>query len=203
MNSFQIWGIQSDTGCITFPRVKSEKLKHSWKGLIAMYRTENNRFLAHNSLGTMNLTLHAQTERVYRDNWQIPWWNETLCMLKATSVFALCLANELPHFDVLPHPCTKIHSFCQVNSFPISQAAIGTSGNWFDPWHVDISFGEINQNVRAKRVHEMCQMKPLESKVFMGMVLEYLSSKWDVSERHANHRRTNQDHFFWCHVSES
>lgn len=114
---------------------------------------------------TMNLTLHAQTERVYGDNWQIPWWNEMLCTLKETSVFDFCLAKESQHFDVLPHLCTKIHPFCQVNSFLIFQATIGTLGNWFDPWHVDISFGEINQNLPAKRVHEMCQIKVLKSKV--------------------------------------
>lgn len=80
-------------------------------------------------------------------------------------MFAFCLAKESQHFDVLPHPCTKIQSFCQVNSFPIFQATIGTSGKWFDPWHVDISFGEINQNLPAKRAHDMSQRKLLKSNV--------------------------------------
>lgn len=133
---------------------------------------------------TMNLTLHAQTERVNWDNWQIPWRNEMLRTLKVTSVFAFCLAKEPQHFDVLPHPGRETHSFCQVNSFPIFQATIVTSGNWFDPWRVDISFGDINQNVPAKRGREMCQMKLLKSKVLWEWCLEYLSGKWDISERH-------------------
>lgn len=155
--------VQRDMGHISFPRAKSEKLKHSWKWLIAMYLTENNRFLAHDSQD--HESNPACTDRVYGDNWQIPWRNEMLCTLKVTSVFDFCLAKESQHFDVLPHLCTKIHPFCQVTSFLIFQATIGTLGNWFDPWHVDISFGEINQNLLAKRVHEMCQMKVLKSKV--------------------------------------
>lgn len=142
---------------------------------------------------TTNLTLHTQT--IYGDNWQIPWWNEMLCTGKVTSVFDVCLAKKKHHFDVLPNPSTKIHSFCKVNSFLIFQATIGTLGNWSDPWHVDISFGEINQNLPANREHEMCQMKLLKSKVFMGLVLEYLSSKWNISGSHTNRRRTNQDFF--------
>lgn len=148
----------------------------------------------------MNLTLHAQTQRAHWDNWQIPWRNEMLRVLKLTSVFAFCLAKESRHFDVLPHPDTKIHSFCQVNSFPIFQTTIGTSGNWFDPWHVDISFGEINQNLPAKRAHGMCQSETAEIKSLVGMVLEYLSSKWNKSETHKS--QDGLSRFISCTVSE-
>lgn len=41
--------MRDDMGCIPFPRAESEKLKHSWKRFIAMYLTENNRFLVPNS----------------------------------------------------------------------------------------------------------------------------------------------------------
>lgn len=109
-----------------FPRAKSEKnLNTVGNGLLLCTSQKTTDFWLI-IVKTMNLTLHAQTERVYRDNWQIPWRNEMLRMLKVTSVFAFCLAKESQHFDVLPHPCTKIHSFCQVNSFPISQGTRGT-----------------------------------------------------------------------------
>lgn len=58
--------IQSDMGHISFPRAKSEKLKHSWKWFIAMYLTENNRFLAHDSQD--NESNPACADGVYGDN---------------------------------------------------------------------------------------------------------------------------------------
>lgn len=169
------------SGCISFPRAKSEKLKHSWKWLIAMYLTENKSFLAHDS--QVHESNPACTDRVYRDNWQIPGWNEMLCILKVTSVFAFCLEKESQHFDVLPRPCTKNTFFLSGAFLPNFPGNSGTLGNWFDPWHVNISFGESIKIYQEKK-EGTWNVSNETAAIKSFMVLEYLSSKWDISVPH-------------------
>lgn len=110
----------------------------------------------------MNLTLHAQTEGVNRDNWQIPWWNEMLRTLKVTSVFAFCLAKESQHFWCIASPLHKNTFFLSgefLPNFPDNNSNIGKLAWSMTCWH----FIWRNQ---SKRVHEMCQMKLLKSKVW-------------------------------------
>lgn len=117
--------------CISFPSAESEILSTVGNNSL-LWILQKTTGLCLIMVKTTIPTLHAQTEWVIRDKWQIARRNEMLCTLKATSVFAFCLARESQHFDVLPHPYSKMHSLCQVNSFPIFQAAKVTSGNWFD-----------------------------------------------------------------------
>lgn len=58
--------MRGDTGCVSFSGAQSEKLEHSWSGLIAMYLTENNRFLVHNSQDHESNLAHTDGESELR-----------------------------------------------------------------------------------------------------------------------------------------
>lgn len=132
---------------------------------------------------TVNRAPHAQTERVNRDNWQIPWQNETLHTLKVTLAFGFCRAKESQRFDVLPHPFTKTHSFVSGEFLP---NFLGNNGNirklvwsmtcWRFIWR--------NQsNSTSEKGHVKCvKRKCWNQKFCRETVLEYLSRKWDISE---------------------
>lgn len=53
-------------GCVSFSGAECEKLVHSWSGIIALWLTENNRFLAHNSRDHESNLAHTDGESELR-----------------------------------------------------------------------------------------------------------------------------------------
>lgn len=124
---------------------------------------------------TVNLTLHAQTEGVYQDNWQIPRWNEMLHMLKEAPVFAPCLVKESQYLMYCLTPAQGYILFVRwiLPQFPCQQ---------WEHWKIglihDMLTFHLGESIKIseQRGCMKCVRWNRWNQSFAGLVLEYLSS---------------------------